>query len=222
MPLQSRSSECPIDDGGSLPRSCWSSYCAAWPRPAHAQTCAPAWSASQVYTAGNQASLGGINYQANWWTLGESPSTHNGGPGSGQPWTNIGTCSGSGGCTVIPSVPSGLSGLERDVEQRDPRLESLDRRSELHDPVPRLPERHAGLHGDGHERHGVRPGRQHDVHLRGGVDRPGRQLGARAGRSRSRPPRPAARRSCRSSSTATSAAGSRTSRARATSTRRTS
>jgi chitodextrinase len=77
--------------------------------PAQAQTCAPTWSASQVYTAGNQASLNGINYQANWWTLGENPSTHNGGPGSGQPWTNIGACSGGGGCTVIPSVPSGLS-----------------------------------------------------------------------------------------------------------------
>jgi chitodextrinase len=34
--------------------------------PAQAQTCAPAWSATQVYTAGNQASLSGINYQANW------------------------------------------------------------------------------------------------------------------------------------------------------------
>src|SRR4249919_1179839 len=73
--------------------------------PAHAQACAPTWSATQVYTAGNQASLNGINYQANWWTLGENPSTHNGGPGSGQPWTNIGSCSGGGGCTVIPSVP---------------------------------------------------------------------------------------------------------------------
>jgi chitodextrinase len=77
--------------------------------PAQAQTCAPAWSASQIYTAGNQASLAGINYRANWWTQGESPATHNGGAGSGQPWTNIGACSGSGGCTVIPSVPGGLA-----------------------------------------------------------------------------------------------------------------
>jgi chitodextrinase len=75
---------------------------------AHAQTCAPAWSAGQVYTAGNQASQSAVNYQANWWTQGESPATHNGGPGSGQPWTSIGACSGSGGCTVIPSVPGGL------------------------------------------------------------------------------------------------------------------
>ncbi|MET0551739.1 MAG: fibronectin type III domain-containing protein [Vicinamibacteria bacterium] len=77
--------------------------------PARAQTCAPAWNASQVYTAGNQASLGATNYQANWWTQGESPATHNGGPGSGQPWTGIGACSGSGGCTVIPTVPGGLA-----------------------------------------------------------------------------------------------------------------
>jgi chitodextrinase len=76
---------------------------------AQAQTCAPAWSATQVYTAGNQASLNGTNYQANWWTLGESPSTHNGGPGSGQPWTIIGSCSGGGGCAVIASVPGGLA-----------------------------------------------------------------------------------------------------------------
>ena len=76
--------------------------------PAEAQTCAPAWSATQVYTAGNQASASSINYRANWWTQGENPSTHNGGPGSGQPWTSIGGCSGGGGCTVVPSVPSGL------------------------------------------------------------------------------------------------------------------
>src|SRR5262245_12674719 len=53
--------------------------------PAQAQSCAPAWNATQVYVAGNQASQNGINYQANWWTQGESPATHNGGPGSGQP-----------------------------------------------------------------------------------------------------------------------------------------
>jgi chitodextrinase len=78
------------------------------PAEAQAQACAPTWSASQVYTAGNQASLNGVNYRANWWTLGENPATHNGGPGSGQPWTIIGNC-GGGGCTQIPSVPSGLS-----------------------------------------------------------------------------------------------------------------
>ncbi len=79
--------------------------------PAKAQTCAPTWSATQVYVGGNQASLNSVNYQANWWTQGQSPATNNGGPGSGQPWTIVGPCSGGGGggCTVIPSVPGGLS-----------------------------------------------------------------------------------------------------------------
>lgn len=69
----------------------------AAPARAQAPTCAAPWSSSQVYTAGNQASLNGTNYQANWWTLGEDPSTHNGGPGSGMPWTSQGACGGGGG-----------------------------------------------------------------------------------------------------------------------------
>src|ERR1041384_1655102 len=71
----------------------------ALPAPARAQapTCASAWSSGQIYTAGNQASLNGTNYQANWWTQGEDPSTHNGGPGSGMPWTSQGACGGGGG-----------------------------------------------------------------------------------------------------------------------------
>jgi len=51
------------------------------------------------------ASLNGVNYQANFWTQGQNPSTNNGGPGSGAPWTIIGTCS---ACTTVPSVPTGL------------------------------------------------------------------------------------------------------------------
>jgi len=74
--------------------------------PGHAQApaCAPTWSAGQVYTAGNQASLNSINYQANWWTLGEDPSSHNGGPGSGQSWTSLGACSTGGGNEDPPIV----------------------------------------------------------------------------------------------------------------------
>ncbi|TBV69966.1 hypothetical protein EYC46_18655, partial [Pseudoxanthomonas winnipegensis] len=57
---------------------------------AQAQTaCAAAWSASSVYTGGNTASKSGINYVANWWTQGDDPTTHNGGAGSGQPWTSL-------------------------------------------------------------------------------------------------------------------------------------
>lgn len=68
-------------------------------------SCAPTWNSTSVYTAGNTASLNGTNYQANFWTQGQNPSTNNGGAGSGAPWTIIGTCS---VCTTVPSVPTGL------------------------------------------------------------------------------------------------------------------
>src|SRR5215213_143799 len=62
-----------------------------------AQTCASPWNSTSVYTAGMTASVNGINYTANFWTQGQNPATNNGGPGSGQPWTSNGACSGSGG-----------------------------------------------------------------------------------------------------------------------------
>jgi chitodextrinase len=68
-------------------------------------SCAPTWISTNVYTGGMTASLNGVNYQANFWTQGQNPSTNNGGPGSGAPWTIIGTCS---ACTTVPSVPTGL------------------------------------------------------------------------------------------------------------------
>ena len=68
-------------------------------------SCAPTWNSTTVYTAGQTASLNGVNYQANFWTQGQNPSTNNGGAGSGAPWTSIGTCS---ACTTVPSVPTGL------------------------------------------------------------------------------------------------------------------
>lgn len=72
---------------------------------AQAQTapaCAAAWSAQAVYTGGQAASENGVNYQANWWTQGDDPATHNGGSGSGQPWTSQGAC---GGSTPPPPPP---------------------------------------------------------------------------------------------------------------------
>src|SRR6185369_8896413 len=68
-------------------------------------SCATAWNSTSVYTAGMVASRNGVNYQANFWTQGQDPATNNGGPGSGAPWTSIGTCS---ACTTVPSVPTGL------------------------------------------------------------------------------------------------------------------
>jgi hypothetical protein len=54
--------------------------------------CAPAWVSTQVYTAGNTASVNGVNYTANFWTQNQNPATNNGGAGSGQPWTSNGPC----------------------------------------------------------------------------------------------------------------------------------
>ena len=68
-------------------------------------SCASPWISTSVYNAGNTASVNGVNYQANFWTQGQNPATNNGGPGSGAPWTSIGTCS---ACTTVPSVPTGL------------------------------------------------------------------------------------------------------------------
>ena len=68
-------------------------------------SCSTTWNATTVYNAGNTASVNGVNYNANFWTQGQNPATNNGGPGSGAPWTIIGTCS---ACTTVPSVPTGL------------------------------------------------------------------------------------------------------------------
>ena len=62
-----------------------------------ASACTGAWSSTAVYTAGMQASENGTNYTANWWTQGNDPATNNGGPGSGQPWTSNGACTGGSG-----------------------------------------------------------------------------------------------------------------------------
>ncbi|MFC1414020.1 carbohydrate-binding protein [Streptacidiphilus sp. N1-12] len=72
---------------------------ASAPAAQAATTCATAWSAATVYTAGQQASENGTNYTANYWTQGNDPATSSGGSGSGQPWTSNGACTGgsSGG-----------------------------------------------------------------------------------------------------------------------------
>jgi len=68
-----------------------------------ASACAAAWNAGSVYTGGSTASENGVNYSANWWTQGDDPATHNGGSGSGQPWTSQGSC--TGGTTPPPDDP---------------------------------------------------------------------------------------------------------------------
>ena len=86
--------------------------CMAHVGAAQTATCNPTWSSTSVYTAGMQVSLNGINYTANFWTQGQNPSTNNGGPGSGQPWTSNGPCSGSsggGGSAKLPPDEGGSS-----------------------------------------------------------------------------------------------------------------
>ncbi|WP_424032935.1 fibronectin type III domain-containing protein [Methylocella sp.] len=74
--------------------------------PASALACAAPWSASAIYTAGGQASENGIVYRANWWTQNQDPAANNGGAGSGEPWTKVGSCS---SCAAPPPTPKGLS-----------------------------------------------------------------------------------------------------------------
>jgi chitodextrinase len=70
-------------------------------------SCFTPWVSTQVYTGGNQVSRGANNYQAAFWTQGNDPATSSGPAGSGAPWILLGSC--GGGCTAIPSAPTGLT-----------------------------------------------------------------------------------------------------------------
>src|SRR3954453_23514236 len=67
-----------------------------------AAACAPAWSSTQVYVNGNQASQSGHNYTAKWWTQNESPATHS---GQWDVWADGGACGGSTPPTAPPPAP---------------------------------------------------------------------------------------------------------------------
>ncbi len=69
--------------------------------------CAALWSASSIYLSGAEVSENGVIYRANWWTQNQNPATNNGVyPGSGEPWTIVGSCA---GCTSLPTAPQGLA-----------------------------------------------------------------------------------------------------------------
>ncbi len=56
-------------------------------------TCTAAqWNANTAYNGGQVVQYSGIRYQANWWTQNQRPDLNSGVSGSGQPWTNLGTC----------------------------------------------------------------------------------------------------------------------------------
>ncbi|GGQ93846.1 glycoside hydrolase family 19 protein [Kitasatospora griseola] len=66
-----------------------------------ATACASPYAASQVYTGGMTASYNGHNWNAKWWTQGETPSTG----GSGV-WADQGACGTGGGTSPSPSPTS--------------------------------------------------------------------------------------------------------------------
>ncbi|MGI5118897.1 glycosyl hydrolase family 18 protein [Marinactinospora thermotolerans] len=57
------------------------------PEPTPGDCAAPAWSASAVYTGGDQVTYNGRLYQARWWTQGETPSSAAWGV-----WQDLGPC----------------------------------------------------------------------------------------------------------------------------------
>ncbi|WP_402373736.1 glycoside hydrolase family 19 protein [Isoptericola rhizosphaerae] len=63
---------------------------------ASAVSCAPGWSAGTVYTAGDTVSHVGQNWDAQWWTRGETPGT----TGQWGVWRSAGAC--DGGSTPDP------------------------------------------------------------------------------------------------------------------------
>jgi chitinase len=61
---------------------------------------APAWTATAIFTGGQQASENGHRYTAKWWTQGDDPATHH---GTDDVWIDNGTCTG-GGTTPPPTT----------------------------------------------------------------------------------------------------------------------
>jgi len=52
------------------------------------------WNLTTIYPlAGAVVVYNAVKYRNNWWTQGDNPVNHNGGLGSGQPWTMVGPCS---------------------------------------------------------------------------------------------------------------------------------
>src|SRR5436190_18758722 len=63
--------------------------------------CWTPWVSTTAYNGGAQVSYNGQNYQAAFWTQGDTPDTHSRPPGSGQPWIPMGAC--AGGATSTPT-----------------------------------------------------------------------------------------------------------------------
>ncbi|MFB0629796.1 glycoside hydrolase family 19 protein [Streptomyces sp. AB3(2024)] len=85
---------------------------------AAAPACASAWTSSAVYTGGTSASHNGHNWQAKWWTQGETPGT----TGQWGVWSDQGACGGGGGTDPDPGTgnPSGFVVSEAQFNQMFP------------------------------------------------------------------------------------------------------
>ncbi|MGW2562066.1 glycoside hydrolase family 19 protein [Streptomyces sp. NPDC001514] len=83
---------------------------------AAAADCAAAWNSSAVYTGGMIASHDGHNWQAKWWTQGETPGT----TGEWGVWADQGTCGTGGGDPGPGPSPSGFVVSEAQFNQMFP------------------------------------------------------------------------------------------------------
>jgi len=83
---------------------------------AFATTCATAWSAATVYTAGGQSSENSVNYQANWWTRATIPRpimAARAAASHGHRWAPVsgsGTGGGGGGAVEEGAAGNGRAG----------------------------------------------------------------------------------------------------------------
>jgi chitodextrinase len=62
------------------------------PRPTPTPTgiaCYPAWNSTAAYTGGSRVTHAGVNYEAKWWTQGQSPTTNS---CADCAWRNLGNC----------------------------------------------------------------------------------------------------------------------------------
>ncbi|MGW1097164.1 glycoside hydrolase family 19 protein [Streptomyces sp. NPDC002455] len=85
---------------------------------ASAAACAPAWSASSVYTGGGSASYEGHNWSAKWWTQNERP-------GTADVWADQGSCGSGGGTDPGVPDPSGFLVSESQFNQMFPNRNSF-------------------------------------------------------------------------------------------------
>ncbi|MCF6525074.1 glycoside hydrolase family 19 protein [Streptomyces sp. JJ36] len=87
---------------------------------ASAAACAAPWSSGAVYTQGDTVSHAGHNWQAKWWTRGETPGT----TGQWGVWADQGSC-GSGGDPDPEPDPSGFVVSEAQFNQMFPNRNSF-------------------------------------------------------------------------------------------------